>query len=244
MAEGGRILVKVLKEIAASVKPGIATKDLNALARKLISSHGAEPSFLGHDGFPAAICVSVNDEVVHGVPSERILKEGDILGLDIGIKFRGFHTDGATTLPVLGLLSEKQWQKNNPVAFKLINVTREALALGIKEARPGNRLGEIGHVIQRFVEKNGFNVVRDLAGHGIGRRLHEEPNVPNFGDPGEGVILESGMVLAIEPMVTEGDWRIKKGHDGFVFITQDGKHSAHFEHTIAITKRSPKILTK
>jgi len=251
IAEGGKILSKILKELAKVVKPGITTKDLDKLARELVfkprpfskerGKFGARPSFLNYDGYPSVLCTSVNDQIVHGVPSVRKLEKGDLLKLDMGVLYKGFHTDSAITVLVGNKLD---FDKNTLLKKKLIKTTKEALEIGINQARPGNTLGDVGFAIQEYVEKNGFNVVRDLVGHGIGRELHEEPQVPNYGKPDEGIKLEAGMVIAIEPMVVTGDWKIKEGPDGFVYQTKDGSLAAHFEHTIAITNKGPLILTK
>lgn len=236
MREGGKILAEILRELADAVRPGIETSDLETLARELIKQNGAKPSFLGYGDFPAALCTSINDEIVHGVPSERKLDDGDVLKLDIGILYKGFHTDTATTV-IVGDGNMKDAKKQ-----KLLNTTREALNIGIMKAKIGNTIGDIGHAIQKFAESNGYNVTRDLIGHGIGRELHEAPEVPNFGEPGVGPKLVEGMAIAIEPMLVTGDWKVKeKGH---VFITKDGGLSAHFEHTVAIAKDGPEILTK
>lgn len=241
MREGGKIVAGVIKEILSAVKPGIITQSLNDLAHKLILSYGGQPSFLGYDNFPASICTSINEEIVHGLPSDRILKEGDLLKIDIGVFYKGFHTDSAATILVS---SHHEKEKIFPKQNTLIRVTREALDLGISKCFIGNTLGDVGHAIQKFVESNGYNVIRDLIGHGIGRSLHEEPEVPNYGKSGIGPKLVEGMVIAIEPMVVEGKWDIKEGHDGFAFSSKYGGFSAHFEHTVAITKSGPKILTE
>lgn len=235
MREGGRILAAIFDVVRGKVQPGVTTKYLDELADKLIKEHNVLPSFKGYRGFPAVICASLNNEIVHGVPSDRILKEGDILSLDCGILYRGFHIDKAVTLPVGSISQEAQ---------KLINITRIALDIGMESAKAGNRLGDIGYAIQKYVEEQGFNVVRDLAGHGIGKNLHEDPLVLNYGKPGTGPKLKTGMTLALEPMVTEGDWHIVQGKDGFAFETKDGKLSAHFEDTIAVTEDSATVLTK
>lgn len=242
MQEGGEILAKILKELAGAVRPGIATQDLEKLAKELVFKFGARSSFLNYNGYPAVLCTSVNDEIVHGVPSARILEKGDLLKLDMGVLWKGFHSDSAVTV----LVGNKVplFNKGTLLKSKLIKVTREALEIGIKQARSGNTLGDVGSAIQKYVEKNGFGVVRDLVGHGIGRELHEPPQVPNYGRSGEGVRLESGMVIAIEPMVVTGDWKIQEGPDGFVFQTKDGDLAAHFEHTIAITDKGPLVLTR
>ncbi|MBI2062764.1 MAG: type I methionyl aminopeptidase [Candidatus Yanofskybacteria bacterium] len=243
MREGGRILAKILKKLSEAVKPGITTKDLDKLARELVLFYKVKPAFLDYGGYPAAVCTSVNDEVVHCVPSERELKEGEIISLDMGVVYNDFNSDAALTIPVLGKLSYMEWAKSNPKLHKLIEVTREALNAGIKQAKIGNRVGKIGHAVKTVVEKNGFNVVRDLVGHGIGRELHEEPQVPNYGPADAGPKLESGMVIAIEPMVVAGSWKLIKGKDGFSYNTVDSSPAAHFEHTVAITKDGPMVLT-
>ena len=243
MREGGKILAEILRQLTAAIKPDISTFDLEELARKLISFYKVKPSFLNYQGFPAVLCVSVNDEVVHGVPSRtKILKESDVVSLDMGIFYGGFHADSALTVPVLGKLTYDQWAKAYPKLAKLIETAKEALRVGVKEAKVGNRLGKISNTIQKIVEKNGFSVIRELVGHGVGRQLHEEPQIPNYGRPDEGPILEEGMVLAIEPMISIGDWRLKR--EGMVYKTKDGSWAAHFEHTVAITKKGPLILTE
>lgn len=245
MAEGGKILASILKDLTKAVKLGITTQDLDKLARELVFKFGAKPAFLNYNGYPATLCTSLNDEIVHGVPLERKLQKGDLLKLDMGVLYKGFYTDSAVTVLVGGGFNKVPLlNRGILLKKKLIRVTREALELGIKQARPGNTLGDIGSVIQKYVEKNGFNVVRDLVGHGIGRELHEEPQVPNYGQPGTGPKLVEGTVIAIEPMVVTGDWKTKEGPDGFVFQTKDGGLAAHFEHTIAITEKGPLVLTR
>ncbi|PIR41924.1 MAG: type I methionyl aminopeptidase [Candidatus Yanofskybacteria bacterium CG10_big_fil_rev_8_21_14_0_10_37_15] len=235
MKEGGRILAKILQKLSQEVKPGITTNYLEELAKKLIFSFDAESSFLGFEGFPAVLCVSINEEIVHGIPSERILQEGDVLKLDMGVFYKGFHTDSALTV-IVG--ESRDFPKK-----ELLRVTREALEIGITQAKIGNTTGDIGSTIQKFVRKNGFEVVQDLVGHGIGKELHEPPQVPNFGKPKTGAELFEGMVIAIEPMVVVGKKETKKGKDGFSFVTKDGSLSAHFEHTVAVTKNGPLVLT-
>lgn len=237
MHKGGKILADILRKLSKAVKPGITTNDLEKLAKELVLSYGVKPSFLGYDGYPAVLCTSVNEEIVHGVPSDRILKNGDILKLDTGIFHKDFHTDSAITV-LVGDVEGAPLQ-----AVKLINATKEALNIGTSKARVGNTLGDIGSAIQKYVEQNGFNVVRDLVGHGIGKELHESPQIPNYGKLGEGEKLQVGMVLAIEPMVVIGGWKIKNSKDGFGFVTKDGGLAAHFEHTVAITEQGPVILT-
>ena len=236
MKEGGRILAEILNKLANTVKPGITTNNLEELARELVLSYGVKSSFLGFDGYPNILCTSLNDEVVHGIPSDRVLKEGDLLKIDMGVLHEGFHTDSATTLVVGG--------RGDNTINKLIQTTMEALEIGISKAKVGNMLGDIGSAIQKHVEDRGFNVVRDLVGHGIGRELHEPPQVLNYGKSGQGDKLVAGMVIAIEPMVVTGKWAIKNGKDGYAFITKDGGLAAHFEHTVAITDVGPLILTK
>ncbi len=235
MAEGGKLLAGIMKELEKQVRPGITTKFFDELAEELIFKCGGEPNFKGEDGFPATICTSVNEEIVHAVPSGRILKEGDVLSLDIGMKYKGYHSDMAVTVGVGQISPETQ---------RLIRVTKKALKRGIKKARPGNTLGDIGNTIQRYVESQGFSVVRELCGHGIGKELHEDPQVLNYGKRHKGLKLQEGMVFCIEPMVTAGDWRIKKSKDGQGFETKDGSLSCHFEHEIAITAKGARILTQ
>lgn len=235
MAKGGKILAAALKEIEKMAKPGITTLELDKLAETLILKSGAKPAFKGHEGFPFSLCASVNEVIVHGFPSSYVLKEGDIIGLDSGVLYNGFNTDMSVTIPI-GKVSFE--------AKRLINVTKKALRLGIKKAKYGNTFGDMGNTIQRYVEDQGFSVVRELCGHGIGKELHEEPKIPNFGKRGEGEKIKEGMVFCIEPMVTMGDWHIEKVGDGYGFATRDNSLSAHFEHTIAITKSGPKVLTE
>jgi methionyl aminopeptidase len=235
MAEGGKILAKIMKNLEKKVKPGITTKELDRLAESLILKSGGKCSFKGYEGFPACLCTSVNEEIVHAIPSNRILKEGDIISLDLGIFYKGFHTDMAITIPV---------GKVDPEVQRLIRVTKKALKRGIKKVRPGNTFGDIGNAIQRYIESQGFNVVRDLCGHGIGRELHEEPEILNYGKRRTGPEIKEGMVFCLEPMVTVGDWKIKKSKNGYGFETADGSLSCHFEHTVAITKNGCKILTE
>jgi methionyl aminopeptidase len=241
MREGGKILSDILQLLASMVKPGTSGDELNELAEKEIKKHNAIPSFLNYkiykEGipFPSAICFSINDEIVHGFPFEKILKEGDIVGLDMGIKYNGLHSDSAITVGA-GKISDK--------AEKLIKVTRESLYKGIEQVKAGNRLGDIGFAIQSYAEKNGFSVVRDLVGHGVGRSIHEAPEVPNFGKRSEGMKLCAGMTFAIEPMINEGNYCIKCDKDLWTIRTQDGKLSAHFEHTVAVTNDGCEILTE
>ena len=235
MSEGGKILAKIMKELEGKVGPGIKTLELNRLAESLVLKFGGKPSFKGYDGYPATLCTSINEEIVHTVPSGRILKEGDMLSLDLGILYQGFHTDMAITVPVGRIDLE---------SVRLIRVTKKALKRGIKKVRPGNTFGDIGNTIQRYVEGQGFNIVRDLCGHGIGRELHQEPKILNYGKRKTGDKITQGMVFCLEPMVAMGDWKIKKAKDGFGYQTADGSLSAHFEHTIVATSNGCKVLTE
>jgi methionyl aminopeptidase len=235
MRQGGRILAKIIEELRSQVKSGLTTRELDKLAQELIFKYECRPAFKGYQNFPAVLCVSLNQEIVHVLPSKRRLKQGDILSLDLGILYQGFYSDMAITLPV---------GKISPEASRLIRVTKKALKRALGRVKPGKHIGDISQAIQNYVEGQGFNVVRDLCGHGIGRQLHESPEIPNFGQRHQGPELKPGMVLAIEPMVTMGDWRIKKTKDGFGFQTTDGSLSAHFEQTVAVTQKGCQILTK
>jgi len=235
MREGGKIAARILNLLAQKVKPGITTKELDLIAAAEIKKSGAKASFLGHAGFPASICTSINSEVVHGIPSGRILRDGDLVGIDLGILFMGYHNDTALTVPVGKIDYPKK---------ELLNITQKSLAEALDIIRPGIHLGDIGHRIQKIVEGAGYSVIRDLAGHGIGRELQENPSIPNFGRPGSGPVLKKGMVLAIEPMVSAGDWQVKILKDGWTVVTCDGSLSAHFEHTVAVTADGHEILTK
>ena len=234
MAEGGKILAMALKEIEKMVKPGITTMELDRVAEAFIVGHGAKPAFKGYEKFPYSLCASVNENVVHGYPSNIPLKEGDIVGLDLGVLYKGFNTDMAVTVAVGEVSFE---------AKRLMKVTEKALRLGIKKVRAGVSIGDIGNTIQRFVEDQGFGVVRTLCGHGIGKQVHEDPYIPNFGKRHTGMELKEGMVICIEPMVTMGDYNVVASKDGYGFATRDGSLAAHFEHTIAITKDGCRILT-
>jgi methionyl aminopeptidase len=244
MAEGGEILAKIMKELEKAVQPGITTKELDRLAESLVLKSGGKCSFKGYEGFPACLCTSINEEIVHVPPSERTLKEGDIISLDLGILYKGFHTDMAVTLPVAKTYKGPLPVGFNPEALRLIRVTKKALKRGLKKVRPGNTFGDIGNTIQRYVESQKFNVVRELCGHGIGKKIHEEPKVLNYGKRHTGPEIKEGMVFCLEPMVTLGDWKLKKSKDGFGYETLDGSLSCHFEHTIAVTKNGYQILTK
>lgn len=280
MRQGGEILAKILNEVAKAIKPGITTKELDKLASELIFLSGAKPAFLGYEGFPAALCTSVNEEIVHALPSKRKLEEGDIIGLDLGILYpiegrgpsgtlspsenclacpfgkecpskgfpvqapkeylryptgQGFYTDMALTVPVGQI---------KPEAAKLIKVAKEALEIGLKEIKSGNHIGDISFAIQNYVEEQGFSVIRDLVGHGIGKKLHEDPKIPNFGQPNTGPELKVGMTLAIEPMITAGQYKIKKSKDGFGYETEDKSLASHFEHTVAVIEDGYEVLTR
>jgi len=232
----GRILADLFVEIEPRIVPGASTADLDRFAEEFIRSHeGAEPAFKGLYGFPASLCTSLNEEVVHGIPSERRrLRQGDIVSVDAGVKLHGWYADAARTYPVGEVDEETE---------RLLHTTREALAAGIEQARPGNRLGDIGHAIQQVAEAAGFGVVRDLVGHGIGRDPHEEPQVPNYGRPGRGLRLMPGLVIAIEPMVNAGQVGVRTLPDRWTVVSADGSRSAHFEQTVAITEAGPLVLT-
>ena len=236
MSEAGRLVGEVLTELAAHIAPGATTADLDALAEKRIVAAGATPAFKGYHGYPATICASINDEVIHGIPSgRRVLNEGDIVSLDVGASLDGYFGDSAITLPV-GQVSED--------AATLLRVTEESLYKAIACVRPGARVSDIGHAVQRHVEAFGFSVVREFVGHGIGAALHEEPQIANYGEPGRGPRMVEGMVFAIEPMVNMGKPAVKVLPDGWTAVTRDGSLSAHFEHTVAVTKDGPLVLTE
>ena len=232
--EGGKIAARILKILAQNAQPGITGKELEKKAQQEIKKAKVKPSFLGHAGYPAATCVSIDEGVVHGIPSDRVLKEGDIVGIDLGVEYRGYHSDTAITVGVGKINNQKR---------RLLEITEKSLHQGLSLIKPGVSLGDIQNRIQTIVEKAGYSVIRDLAGHGIGKNLQEEPSIPNFAKPGTGPVLKQGMVLAIEPMVAEGDWHVKILDDGWTVVTADGSDAAHFEHTIAITKDGYEILT-
>jgi len=234
LRRSNRLVAQALLKVREAIRPGVRTAELDRIAEETIRRGGGRPAFKGYRGYPANLCVSVNEEVVHGIPGPRRLEEGDIVSLDLGVLMDGYYGDAAITVPV-GEVSEE--------AKKLIEVTEEALHKGIEKARVGNRLYDISHAIQSWVESFGFSVVRDFVGHGIGRQLHEEPQVPNFGPPNQGPRLMVGLVLAIEPMVNAGGWQVRVREDGWTVVTADGSLSAHFEHTIAITEDGPDILS-
>lgn len=232
--KSNRIAAQVLEKLREIIAPGVTTADLDRVAEEMSRMNSAKPAFKGYRGYPASLCTSINSEVVHGIPSVRELREGDIVSLDFGILFDGYYGDSALTVPV---------KEVSPEAMRLIRVTRESLYRGIEEARAGNRLGDISAAVQEHVEAAGFSVVRDYVGHGIGKSLHEDPQIPNYGTRGRGMVLKKGMVLAIEPMVNEGGYGVRVTGDGWTVITEDGKLSAHFEHTIAISDDGPEILS-
>ncbi|MBP3647165.1 MAG: type I methionyl aminopeptidase [Clostridia bacterium] len=236
MRKSGALLYEVLCRLREAIKPGMSTAELDVYAEQLIRKHKAIPSFLDYQGYPASICASINDEVVHGIPADdAILKEGDILSVDCGLILDGWQSDSAFTVGV---------GKIDPRMQKLIDVTEESFFKGIRKAVSGNHLGDIGHAIQSYAEGFGYGVVRDLTGHGIGRNMHEEPSVPNFGRPGHGTRLRAGMTLAIEPMITAGDYHVAELEDGWTIVTEDGSWCSHYEHTIAINEHGlPEILS-
>jgi len=235
MRAASALVADVLAELAAMVAPGVSSLDLDAVAERMVRAAGAEPAFKGYRGYPNTLCTSVNEQVIHGIPSKRPLVEGDIISIDMGVKMGGFYGDSAVTVPV-GRISEE--------ATRLLRVTQESLEKGIEQVRLGGRVSDIGHAIQEHVEAHGFSVVREFVGHGIGASLHEEPQIANYGDPGRGPRLAEGMTLAIEPMVNAGKPGVKMLSDGWTAVTRDGSLSAHFEHTVAVTKNGPLVLTR
>jgi methionyl aminopeptidase len=234
MAAAGAILVKTMSLLEGKIRPGVSTRELDEAAEKFIRSQGAEPAFKGYRGFPGSICASPNSMIVHGIPGPYKLAKGDILSIDIGVIYDGWVADAARTFPVGPI---------TPIAQKLLRVTEESLFLGVEQCRAGNRLGDVSHAIQEHVESGGLSIVRSLVGHGIGRNMHEDPQIPNYGNPGTGVVLEDGMVLAVEPMVTAGRHAVRMAEDRWSIYSQDGSLAAHFEFTIAITAQGPRILT-
>ena len=235
MREAGRIVAEILVMIGEQVKPGTTTKELDVMADKELKKRGAVSSFNGYRGFPANLCASINDEIVHGIPADRILKEGDIISIDFGVIYNGFQGDAAVTVPV---------GKVSPEASRLVEATRESLEKGIAAARPGATLGDVSSAIQKHAESKNYSVVREYTGHGIGRDMHEEPQIPNYGIPGTGPVLKKGMTLALEPMLNIGGSVTKVDKDRWTVRTADGSLSAHFEHTIAITENEPEVLTR
>jgi methionyl aminopeptidase len=234
MAAAGAILVRTMNLLAGKIRPGVTTRELDEAAEKFIGSQGAEPAFKGYRGFPGSICASPNSMIVHGIPGAYKLGRGDILSIDIGVVRDGWVADAARTFTVGPV---------TPIARKLLSTTEEALHLGVAQCRPGNHLGDVSHAIQEHVEAAGLSIVRSLVGHGIGRSMHEDPQIPNYGEPGNGVLLEEGMVLAIEPMVTAGRHAVRVGEDHWAIYSQDGSLAAHFEFTIAVTGDGPQVLT-
>ena len=235
MRTAGHVLSDVIEHLRGFVKPGLSTLEIDEDVEDFIAARGAKPAFKGYRGFPATVCISINEEVVHGIPSaHRRIQEGDIVGLDLGCIVDGYYADCAFTLAIGDV---------PPKVQQLLDVTRESLDQAIQECRPGRRLSDVSHAVQVHVERHGFSVVRAFVGHGIGRALHEDPQVPNFGDPGRGPQLRPGMVLAIEPMVTMGSWEVRILDDGWTAVTKDGSLAAHFEHTIAVTEGGPEVLT-
>lgn len=232
--ESGKILGKAHAEIAKIIRPGVKTVELDKIAYQFIADNGGLPSFKGYNGFPSTLCISVNEVVVHGFPSEYELKDGDIISVDCGVKYKGFHSDSAYTYPVGNVKEE---------VLKLLRITKESLYKGIEQAVVGNRMGDIGFAVQTFVEKEGYSVVRELVGHGLGRSLHEKPEVPNYGNRGKGLKLEENLVIAIEPMINLGKKNVVQENDGWTIRTSDRMPSAHFEHTVAVKKGKPEILT-
>lgn len=235
MRRAGRIVAMVLQKMKKELKPGMKTRELDEIAARELVRLGGKPSFLGYRGYPASICASVNDELVHGIPGDRVVREGDLVSLDFGAIYHNFQGDAAITVGV---------GKVSPEAAELIDATEKALATGIAAAHPGARLGDVSAAIQNYAESRGFAVVREYTGHGIGRQMHEEPQIPNFGEPHTGPELKKGMALALEPMLTAGDWRTKVASDGWTVSTADGSLCAHFEHTLAITDGGAEVLTQ
>lgn len=235
MKDACRISAEALCVAGEAVKPGVTTYEIDTIVRKYIEKQGAVPSFLGYGGFPASACISVNNVVIHGIPSKKqVLKEGDIVSVDVGAYYEGFHGDNAYTFPCGKISAEAQ---------ALLDATKESLYEGINKALAGNRIGDIGNAVQRYVEARSYSVVRDFVGHGVGAKLHEDPSVPNYGTPGRGVRLIPGMTIAIEPMVNQGTFEVRALDDEWTTVTKDGKLSAHFEHTVAITQNGPQIMT-
>ena len=234
MAEGGRLLYAVLELLKSEIRPGIRTKDLNKSAECFIIKNGAVPGFKGYGGFPAGVCISVNEQVIHGFPSERVLKEGDIVSLDAGVYYKGFHTDAARTYAV---------GKVSPELQTLMEATEQSFYKGMLQARVGNRISDISHAVEEYIKPFGYGIVRDFTGHGVGFELHEDPAIPNYGKPGRGVRIQEGMTLAIEPMITLGSGDVEILSDGWTTVTRDGSYAAHYENTVAVVDGSPVILT-
>ncbi|MHB8103949.1 MAG: type I methionyl aminopeptidase [Dehalococcoidales bacterium] len=241
MRQAGRIVADILKILSEQIKPGMKTKDMDIIAERELKKRGAESSFKGYRGYPATVCVSINDEIVHGIPGDKVFKEGDIVSLDFGAKYNGFHGDAAVTVPV---------GKVSPEAMRLIETTKGSLKSGIAAAKAGARLGDVSAAIQKHAESRGYSLVREYTGHGIGRKMHEDPQIPNSTEPpyglqpGTGTLLKKGMTLALEPMLNTGDWHTRVADDQWTVLTADGSLSAHFEHTIAIDDNEPEVLTR
>lgn len=235
MRRGGRILASILRQLTECIRADVTTTlDLDEVARELCSFYAVKPAFLDYHGYPGAVCTSINEQVVHGIPDNTVLCTGDILSLDFGVELEGLFTDSAISVAVGEVSEEKQ---------KLMDITRQSLMIGIEQVKPGHRLGDIGSAIQKHCEQNGFAVVRDLVGHGVGQKLHEDPAVPNYGKSGQGLLLREGMTLAIEPMVNTGTWRVRTLSDRWTIVTEDSLPSAHYEHTVAVTAEGADILT-
>lgn len=234
MRHAGSVVAQTLALLVEELRPGLVVKDLDKIVRREFEKHGVVPTFLGYHGYPATVCVSVNEEIVHGIPGKRVIQDGDVVSLDLGCTYKGFVADSAVTVIVGTVRPERK---------ELVDVTRGALEEGIRHLRPGKKLGEASNAIQTYIESRGFGVVREYVGHGVGRDMHEEPQVPNFGPADRGPVLKKGMVLALEPMVTVGDWKTRQLADQWTVVTADGSLSAHFEHTIAVTDGEPRVLT-
>ena len=234
MRHAGSVVAQTLDKLAEELRPGLIVKDLDRIVRREFEKHGVVPTFLGYHGYPATVCVSVNEEIVHGIPGKRVIQDGDVVSLDLGCTYKGFVADSAITV-IVG--------KPKPGTQELVDVTKGALEEGIRHLRPGTRLGEVSNAIQGYIEPHGLCVVREYVGHGVGRQMHEEPQVPNFGPADRGPVLKKGMVLALEPMVTIGDWKTRQLDDHWTVVTVDGSWAAHFEHTIAVTDGDPVVLT-
>ena len=234
MRHAGSVVAQTLDKLAEELRPGLIVKDLDRIVRREFEKHGVVPTFLGYHGYPATVCVSVNEEIVHGIPGKRVIQDGDVVSLDLGCTYKGFVADSAITV-IVG--------KPKPGTQELVDVTKGALEEGIRHLRPGTRLGEVSNAIQGYIEPHGLGVVREYVGHGVGRQMHEEPQVPNFGPADRGPVLKKGMVLALEPMVTIGDWKTRQLDDHWTVVTADGSWAAQFEHTIAVTDGDPVVLT-
>ena len=234
MRQAGSVVAQTLNKLVEELRPGLMVKELDKTVRREFEKHGVVPTFLGYHGYPATVCVSVNEEIVHGIPGKRVIQDGDVVSLDLGCTYKGFVADSAVTV-IVG--------KAKPGTQALVDITKGALEEGIRHLRAGARLGEVSHAIQEYIEPHGMGVVREYVGHGVGREMHEEPQVPNFGPADRGPILKKGMVLALEPMVTLGDWKTRQLDDHWTVVTADGSWAAHFEHTIAVTDGDPMVLT-